>query len=47
MNIQSDFEDFLNLLEGHQVDYMIIGELLHNKRSTSRAKDKADVEELS
>ena len=25
MNIQPDFEDFLRLLEGHQVDYMIIG----------------------
>ena len=25
MNIQPDFEDFLRLLEGHQVDYMIVG----------------------
>ena len=25
MNIQPDFEDFLRLLEAHQVDYMIVG----------------------
>jgi hypothetical protein len=25
MNIQSDFEEFLRLLEHHQVDYMIVG----------------------
>ena len=25
MNIQPDFEDFLRLLEGRQVDYMIVG----------------------
>jgi hypothetical protein len=25
MNIQPDFEDFLKLLETHQVDYMIVG----------------------
>lgn len=25
MNIQSDFEDFLRLLEAHDVDYMIVG----------------------
>ena len=25
MNIQPDFEDFLSLLEEHQVDFMIVG----------------------
>ncbi|MCY2986293.1 MAG: hypothetical protein NTY19_00230 [Planctomycetota bacterium] len=25
MNIQPDFKDFLQLLETHQVDYMIVG----------------------
>ena len=25
MNIQPDFEDFLKLLEGHRVEYMIVG----------------------
>lgn len=25
MNIQPDFEDFLKLLESHEVDYMIVG----------------------
>jgi hypothetical protein len=25
MNIQPDFEEFLRLLEDHQVDYMIVG----------------------
>lgn len=44
MNIQPDFEELLRLLERHGVDYM--NELIRNKRSTPRARDKGDVEEL-
>jgi len=60
MSIQPDFEEFLRLLEEHQVEYMIVGrygqvdvtlvgkeDLIRNKSSTTRAKDKADVEELT
>ena len=49
MNIQQDFREFLLLLERYDVDYMVIGrkELLKNKSSTDRLKDKADVEEIN
>jgi hypothetical protein len=49
MNIQPDFEELLRLFGNHDVDYMIVGgyaDLLHNKRSTKRNRDKVDAEEL-
>ena len=47
MNIHPDFEELLRLLEEHGVEYMIVGDLIRNKKATPRARDKGDIEELT
>lgn len=36
MNTHPDFEELLRLLEKHSVEYMIVGDLIRNKKATLR-----------
>jgi hypothetical protein len=49
VKLHSDLREFVELLNSHGVEYLVVGgleSLLQNKRASGRPKDLADVDKL-